>query len=236
MVTALKEVQDANGDGYLSAFPREHFDRLEARVQVWAPYYVVRGVRGMGEQGQGPGAWLTRTGTGRPFSRVICRGVQLAEDARQASFLPRPTQIHKIMAGLLDQHGLLADPDALGMAERMAAYFCGRWERGRGCCSAGAPVAPSPLRCELERVGMRLLHTPQRVPSPGCEWRRVESVIQNHDLAYWHAVLEVEFGGMNEVWWCWQTPRRRVGVRDGQHWQASGVVCMWCFRFFPRSA
>lgn len=42
MVTALKEAQDANGDGYLSAFPREHFDRLEARVQVWAPYYVVR--------------------------------------------------------------------------------------------------------------------------------------------------------------------------------------------------
>jgi len=42
-VDALKEVQDKFGDGYLSAFPREHFDRLESLKPVWAPYYVVRG-------------------------------------------------------------------------------------------------------------------------------------------------------------------------------------------------
>lgn len=40
-VSALREVQEAFGDGYLSAFPREHFDRLENLQPVWAPYYVV---------------------------------------------------------------------------------------------------------------------------------------------------------------------------------------------------
>lgn len=41
MVRQLKRVQDALGSGYLSAFPEEHFDRLEALQPVWAPYYVV---------------------------------------------------------------------------------------------------------------------------------------------------------------------------------------------------
>lgn len=38
----LKKVQDKLGDGYLSAFPTEHFDRLQNLQQVWAPFYVVR--------------------------------------------------------------------------------------------------------------------------------------------------------------------------------------------------
>ena len=42
MVVGLKECQAANGDGYLSAYPRSHFDRLEALQPVWAPYYPVR--------------------------------------------------------------------------------------------------------------------------------------------------------------------------------------------------
>lgn len=43
LVTELGKVQDALGGGYLSAFPAEHFDRLQALQQVWAPYYVVGG-------------------------------------------------------------------------------------------------------------------------------------------------------------------------------------------------
>ncbi|KAK2076024.1 hypothetical protein QBZ16_001360 [Prototheca wickerhamii] len=76
MVAGLKECQAANGDGYLSAYPRSHFDRLEALQPVWAPYYP----------------------------------------------------IHKIMQGLYDQHLLMGDPDALGMVESMANYFCTRIE------------------------------------------------------------------------------------------------------------
>ena len=41
VVHQLRRVQDALGTGYLSAFPIEHFDRLEALQPVWAPYYVV---------------------------------------------------------------------------------------------------------------------------------------------------------------------------------------------------
>lgn len=50
MVNELQMVQHAfntrfgesYGRGYLSAFPFEHFERLQALVPVWAPFYVVR--------------------------------------------------------------------------------------------------------------------------------------------------------------------------------------------------
>lgn len=74
LVNGLQECQAAFGDGYLSAFPKSHFDRLENLEPVWAPYYV----------------------------------------------------IHKIMQGLLDQHRLVDNPNALPMVLEMADYFCAR--------------------------------------------------------------------------------------------------------------
>lgn len=41
MVTALARCQEALGNGYLSAFAEEHFDRVEACKPVWAPYYTI---------------------------------------------------------------------------------------------------------------------------------------------------------------------------------------------------
>ncbi len=41
MVSELVKVQQALGDGYLSAFPASLFDRLEALTHVWAPYYTI---------------------------------------------------------------------------------------------------------------------------------------------------------------------------------------------------
>lgn len=41
VVRELLECQKANGDGYISAFPREFIDRVEAAKQVWAPYYTI---------------------------------------------------------------------------------------------------------------------------------------------------------------------------------------------------
>jgi DUF1680 family protein len=41
LLQGLAECQAAHGDGYLSAFPKEHFDRLEALQPVWAPFYVI---------------------------------------------------------------------------------------------------------------------------------------------------------------------------------------------------
>jgi hypothetical protein len=41
MVAELAKVQQKWGGGYLSAFPTEWFDRLDARKQVWAPFYTI---------------------------------------------------------------------------------------------------------------------------------------------------------------------------------------------------
>jgi DUF1680 family protein len=40
IVAALAECQKANGNGYVSAFPAEFFDRLKRREKVWAPFYT----------------------------------------------------------------------------------------------------------------------------------------------------------------------------------------------------
>lgn len=101
MVVELKKVQDALGNGYLSAFPSEHFDRLESLKAVWAPYYV----------------------------------------------------IHKIMLGLLDAYTLTGNQLALNMTSDMANYFLARSEK----------------------------------------------VIAASGVQYWNAILNNEFGGMNEV-------------------------------------
>ena len=41
VVRGLAECQAKLKSGYLSAFPEEFFDRVEARKQVWAPYYTL---------------------------------------------------------------------------------------------------------------------------------------------------------------------------------------------------
>ena len=64
-------------DGYLSAFPETFFDRLEAGLPVWSPYYM----------------------------------------------------IHKIMAGLIDQHELAGNARALEVAARLGDWV--GWRTGR---------------------------------------------------------------------------------------------------------
>lgn len=41
LVAELGKCQDALGTGYLSAFPASTFDKLEAGIHVWAPYYTI---------------------------------------------------------------------------------------------------------------------------------------------------------------------------------------------------
>src|SRR5262249_28457235 len=41
LVDALAQCQRKLSGGYLSAFPLEFFDRLDARKPVWAPFYTV---------------------------------------------------------------------------------------------------------------------------------------------------------------------------------------------------
>jgi len=44
MVDELAKCQQALGEGYLSAFPREFWERLDARQKVWAPFYTIHKV------------------------------------------------------------------------------------------------------------------------------------------------------------------------------------------------
>ncbi len=78
LVTELAKVQAAEAKkfnpGYLSAFPEELFDRVDARQRVWAPYYT----------------------------------------------------IHKIMAGLLDAHLLVANAQALDVLKKQADWVAFR--------------------------------------------------------------------------------------------------------------
>ena len=41
LVAVLAQCQEANKNGYVSAFPFEFFDRLRDRVRVWAPFYTI---------------------------------------------------------------------------------------------------------------------------------------------------------------------------------------------------
>jgi hypothetical protein len=40
-VAELAKCQTANGNGYLSAFPEEFFDRVDRFERIWAPYYTI---------------------------------------------------------------------------------------------------------------------------------------------------------------------------------------------------
>lgn len=44
IVSNLSVCQEKLGNGYLSAFPSELFDRFEAIKPVWAPYYTIHKV------------------------------------------------------------------------------------------------------------------------------------------------------------------------------------------------
>jgi len=46
VVDALYDCQKKMGTGYLSAFPSEFFDWVEAIKPVWAPYYTIHKVQG----------------------------------------------------------------------------------------------------------------------------------------------------------------------------------------------
>lgn len=45
LVAGLSACQEKIGSGYLSAFPSEFFDRVEAIQSVWAPYYTIHKVQ-----------------------------------------------------------------------------------------------------------------------------------------------------------------------------------------------
>lgn len=47
VVSALCDCQHIIGTGYLSAFPWDYFERVEALKPVWAPYYTIHKVNAL---------------------------------------------------------------------------------------------------------------------------------------------------------------------------------------------
>eukprot|EP00955_Chlamydomonas_euryale_P097026 365048-Chlamydomonas_euryale.AAC.19 len=112
LIDELFKVQQAIGqDGYLSAFPDEHFDRVEDLQGVWAPYYVVSAANGNYDEHLLCNSSGTFANMGNLYS--------------VAMFFSHK-QIHKIMAGLLDAHILCGNKRALHMVEAMAQYHLRR--------------------------------------------------------------------------------------------------------------
>ena len=116
----MEKVQDNLGGGYLSAFPTEHFDRLQNLQPVWAPYYVVSAValaanllcNVVTQLHISPLPLLLHT---KGLVYFWARFIQCKTN--------RDLQIHKIMAGLLDHHTFAHNQVALQMVVDMAAYF-----------------------------------------------------------------------------------------------------------------
>ncbi len=111
IIGELQKVQDALGDGYLSAFPREHFLRLQDLQAVWAPFYVVKNPICL-----------------KDLHRLLmqCHNFPLpAYNTDHTLWL----QIHKIMAGLLDAYNFLGIEMALKIVKDEAEYFTEYYDR-----------------------------------------------------------------------------------------------------------
>jgi hypothetical protein len=119
IVAELRKVQQAlagrgSTPGYLSAFPEEYFDRVEARKGVWAPYYTlhkilaglldvhrVTGDASALEAAEGMAAWV-----GRRAARL--------DDGRWQAMLE--TEFGGMEEALVDLHRLTGDPEHLRLA------------------------------------------------------------------------------------------------------------------------
>lgn len=134
---------------------------------------------------------------------------------------PPAAQVHKLLQGLIDQYSLAGQEAALGMAEGMASYFCGRcgvlWYTNWGCMvSAGLWLAG---RCSVVgdlEVAVQLLSGAASLFRE-CEQgdghvtlllscfisssaaRRVARVLEVNGTDHWQKILETEFGGMSEA-------------------------------------
>lgn len=119
---------------------------------MWAPYYVASGaavLRGCVVRARASALWAPRR----------CRGEHPRPPDSTPLFTrphsnPDSRQIHKLLAGLLDQSQLAGQAGALRVARDMAAYFCGR----RG-------AAPGPP-CATERAAEPGCRARAQLPTP----------------------------------------------------------------------
>jgi DUF1680 family protein len=116
LVTELAACQDALGNGYLSAFPEEFFDRLRDGKPVWAPFYtlhkIMAGLLDMHTLGGNAQALRVL----EDMARWTGRWVQPLGDARMARVLER--EYGGMNAVLYDLAAVTGDPYHRWVAHR----------------------------------------------------------------------------------------------------------------------
>jgi DUF1680 family protein len=197
MVAELAKCQDKLPGGYLSAFPTSYFDRLDARTNVWAPFYTIHKIMaGLFDMSQLAG--------NKQALEVVQR---MSEWADTWSASKTPEHMQDI---LNTEYG--------GMAETLynltAATGNDRWAKAGDRFNKKRFLNPLALRRdELQRLHMNT-HVPQVIAAA----RRYEisSDVRFHDVAdfFWSEVTGarsyVTAGSSNAE--SWQVPPRQLGA------------------------
>jgi DUF1680 family protein len=120
MVTELDRVQQAEAAtfhaGYLSAFPEEFFDRVDKRVNVWAPYYTIHKIMaGLFDVSQLCHNALALDMLKKQAGWVRFRVDRLSHDEQQAALQTEFGGMGEVLANLA---GVTGDPEWLRVAQK----------------------------------------------------------------------------------------------------------------------
>ncbi len=121
IVAELGKCQAALGPrGYLSAFPEEHFDRVESMRRVWAPYYVIHkilaGLLDWHEYGESAQALAIAEGMASWIKLRTDRS-----DDRHMQRILESTEEGGMQEALLNLYSLTGKPEHLALALRFEA-------------------------------------------------------------------------------------------------------------------
>jgi hypothetical protein len=116
VVAGLAECQAKTGAGYLSAFPEEFFDRVEAQKRVWAPYYTLHKIYA--------GLLDVHVYCGHPQALAVCkkfadwviaRNARLSDEQMQKMLGNEHGGMNEVLANL---YGLTGEERYLKIAQR----------------------------------------------------------------------------------------------------------------------
>jgi DUF1680 family protein len=213
VVSGLAACQKAlNQDGYLSAYPLSYFDRLDARTQVWAPFYTLHKIMA--------GLYDMHVHTGNAEALTVLLGMAAwADNWSAAKSRPHMQQI--------------LDEEFGGMGEvfyNLAALTNdGRWQKAGDRFIKDKFVAP----LTAHRDALKGLHVNTHIPQVIASARRYEIADDwaSKDIAdfFWNTVVSghsyVTGGTSNGE--CWQTGPGELGKEWVKHTTHAECCCAY---------
>lgn len=116
VVAGLAECQKKIGTGYLSAFPEEFFDRVEAQKPVWAPYYTLHKIyAGLLDMYVHCGNQQALDTCKKFADWVIARNARLSDEQMQKMLGNEHGGMNEVLANL---YGLTGEAKYLAIAQR----------------------------------------------------------------------------------------------------------------------